>query len=139
VASNGADYLVTWQESGSGVSNSSAILGVQVGPEGPSGLGPLLHVDSNDFNHAHPAHCCWSEWSVPGVNQGYQSLVHRIVASFVNSEALPRLDSSAWLSNGQFQFRFRGAVGECYAIQASQDLRTWNRLWTFVNAQPQSY
>jgi hypothetical protein len=135
VAFNGADYLVTWQESHNGLSNSFDIFGVLVGSEWPSELGPLLQIDANGFNHAVPAVAAGADGRFLVFNQGYQSLMRRTAASLVNPEAIPRLDFCAWLSNGQFQFRFSGAVGERYAIEVSADLHSWSQLWMFTNAQ----
>ena len=135
VAFDGSDYLVTWQESHNGLSNSFDIFGALVGSEWPSGLGPLLEIDANRLNHTAPAVAAGADGRFLVFNQGYQSLMRRTVASFVNPEAIPRLDFCAWLSSGQSQFRFSGAVGERYAIEVSEDLHSWSQLWTFTNAQ----
>jgi hypothetical protein len=58
------------------------------------------------------------------------------MANLLNSEAVPRLNALAALVDGRFQLRFRGAVGEHYAIEASDDLRRWTQLFTFTNLQP---
>lgn len=136
VAFNGSDYFVTWQESPSGSTSAFDILGVQVGPEGPLGLGPLLQITRNGFNHTAPAVAAGSDGRFLVLNQGFQSLMRRTVANFVDSEAVPRIDSSVWLPGGPFQFRFRGAVGERYAIEGSTNLAAWRRSWTFTNTQP---
>jgi hypothetical protein len=44
----------------------------------------------------------------------------------------------AQAANGQFQFRFRGAIGERYAIESSDNLQSWTRLWTFTNSSASS-
>jgi hypothetical protein len=72
------------------------------------------------------------------LNQGSIGWSRQTVASLVNSELVPRLDAPGMAANGQFQFRFRGATGERYAIESSDNLQSWTRLWTFTNSSPSS-
>jgi len=65
-------------------------------------------------------------------------MTRQTMASFIDSELVPRLDAPTMASNGQFQFRFRGASGERYAIESSDNLQSWTRLWTFTNSAASS-
>jgi len=72
------------------------------------------------------------------LNQSSLGLTRQTMANFVNSELVPRLDAPTMAANGQFQFRFRGAGGERYAIESSDNLQSWTRLWTFTNSTASS-
>lgn len=138
VAFNGRDYFVTWQESAPGLPDSFELLGLQVGPEGHTDIGPLLRISGNGLKQISPAVAAGSDGRFVVAHQAFESLMYRVSANFVNSEAVPRIDSSAWPPGGPFQFRFRGAVGERYVIEASTNLESWNQHWLFTNTQPAS-
>ena len=44
------------------------------------------------------------------------------------------LHSETGVVHEKFQFRFRGATGERYAIESSENLQIWTRLSTFTNS-----
>jgi hypothetical protein len=138
VAFNGLDYLVTWQTAPSSLSNSFDITAVQVGPEGALGLGPLLPVNTNATSQVSPAVAAGADGRFIVLNQSSVGLTRHTMGNIVNSELIPRLDAPTMAANGQFQIRFRGAIGERYAIESSENLQSWTRLWAFTNSSPSS-
>ena len=138
VAFNGLDYLVTWQTALGSASNVFDIAAIQVGPEGALGLGPVLPVNTNVTSQLTPVVAAGADGRFLVLNQGTIGLARHTIANFVNSELVPRLDAPIMATNGQFQFRFRGASGERYAIEGSDNLQSWTRLRTFTNSSPSS-
>jgi hypothetical protein len=138
VAFNGRDYLVSWQTASSGLSNSFDIAAVQVGPEGALGLGPVLQVNTNATSQVAPAVAAGADGRFLVLNQGSLGLVRHTLANLIDSELIPRLDAPTVAADGQFRFRFRGATSERYAIECSDDLQSWTRLWTFTNSSSSS-
>jgi hypothetical protein len=138
VAFNGRDYLVTWQTAPSSLSSSFDIAAVQISPEGPAGIGPIMLLDSQASSQASPAVAAGADGRFLVLNQGSLSSSRQTLANFVNPELVPRLDAPTVASNGQFQFRFRGAPGQRYAIESSDNLQGWTPLWTFTNSSPSS-
>jgi hypothetical protein len=133
-AFNGVDYLVTWQEARSASSNAFDIFGVQVDPGGQ--LGPVLAINTNLNVQVAPAVADGADGRFLVAYQNSLLSGRQTMANLLNSEAVPRLNALAALVDGQFQLRFRGAVGEHYAIEASDDLRRWTQLFTFTNLHP---
>jgi hypothetical protein len=138
VAFNGRDYLVTWQTAPNSLSTSFDISAVQVGPEGALGLGPVLQVNTNATSQASPAVAAGADGRFLVLNQGSLAFARHAMANLIDSELVPRLDAPTVAANGQFQFRFRGATSERYAIESSDNLQSWTRLWTFTNSSSSS-
>ena len=138
VAFNGRDYLVTWQTAPSSLSTSFDISAVQVGPEGAVGLGPVLQVNTNAPSQVSPAVAAGADGRFLVLNQGSLGFARHAMANLIDSELVPRLDAPTVAANGQFQIRFRGATSERYAIESSDNLQSWTRLWTFTNSSSSS-
>jgi hypothetical protein len=133
VAFNGLDYLVAWQEALAGVTNLFSIAGTRVGPDGSVSAGLLLNIDFVGTSYSGPVVRAGPDGRFLVVSQRAQFGAARTVADLVDLQAIPRLDAPALLPNGQFQFLVRGAVGERYAIQASDALTNWIQIGTITN------
>jgi hypothetical protein len=133
VTFNGLDYLVAWQEALAGVTNLFSIAGTRVGSDGAVSAGLLLNINSAGTSYLGPVVRVGPDGRFLVVSQRAQFGSARTVANLVDLQAIPRLDAPAWLPNGQFQFLVRGAVGERYAIQASDALTNWIQIGTITN------
>lgn len=136
VAFNGLDYLVSWQEAVN-TTTPAGIYAVQVGNDSALSLGPLMIVETNLMAQTVPAVVASPDDRFLVLHEGSSGLVRRVTGNFVNSEAVPRL-SGGTLSTTGFELRFRGALGETYLIETSEDLRVWSPLWRFTNSAPSS-
>ena len=134
VAFDGSEYVVAWQEPRGGSTSSYYIAGTRVGLDGTVPPGLLLSVDASPYDNLTPVAATAANGQFLVLNQDLQSAAYRTVGNFVNIQALPRLDGCALLPNGQCQFVLHGAVGESYAIQASDDLSAWVSIATLTLA-----
>jgi hypothetical protein len=96
----------------------------------------VLPVVTNADSQTSPASAAGIDGRFLVLNQGSLNFARHTMASVVNSEAVPRLDAGTVGTSGPFQFRFRGAVDQRYAIETSEDLQTWTQLWSFTNSSP---
>lgn len=135
VAFNGSDYLVVWQEAAANI-QASGIVGVQVEPGWPVRMGPLLPLATNALGRTSPALAAGPDRRFLVLSLGPRDSVWRAVGTLVDSEAVPRLDEPLVLEDRRFQFRFRGAVGQRYAIEFSDDLQNWGSFGVFTNLSP---
>ena len=129
---NGLDYLVAWQGARESLSNSVAIYATGVSPQG-GGFGALvLPIATNAINQVAPAVGFSADGRFLVLDQGTLFSASRILGRVVDLEALPRLEPVAPQADGPFQFRLRGAPGYSYALESSDDLKTWNPMATFL-------
>jgi hypothetical protein len=133
LAFDGTAYFAAWQEARNNNPNTFNIVGTRIGADGTVPADLLLAIDSSGYNHLAPAAAAGAEGRVLVVNQALTSSGRRVTANLVNLAAIPQLDSAAQAPGGEFQFRFQGAPGERYSLEASDDLKTWTSLGTFTN------
>jgi len=134
VAFNGRDYLVSWQEARATSINAWDVFAVQLDPSGVAG--PVLAINTNLDLQTMPTLASAPDGRFLVAYQSSAFPGRHIDANLLNSESIPRLDAVTVVPGGTVQFRFRGAVGERYTIEASDDFRVWTPLVTFTNSSP---
>jgi len=134
VAYNGLDYLVTWQEARTNATNAFDVFGVQIDPSGQAG--PVLAMSTNLTAQVAPNLAAGGDGRFLVSYQDNLLPGRQVRATLLHSEILPRLNATASMAEGKFQFRFRGALGERYSIEISDDLSHWTSFLTFTNSTP---
>ena len=135
VTFNGLDYLVTWQEARDSLAGSFAVFGTLIDPEGALPSGAPLAIDPQMNTQLSPAATAAQDGRFLILQQSPRDSAQRVLGTVDDLEGFARLDASAVLLNGQFQFRLRGAAAARYRIETSDDLRTWTPLDTVTNLE----
>lgn len=134
LAFNGRDYLVAWQTAPS-ATGTFDIHAVQVESlTAPLVQAGVLPVTTDSTAQLGPAVAPGPDGRFLVLWQSLDRFVPRITGSLVDSGAVPRLDSPNIAADGQFQFRFRGSLGQRYDIERSAELQQWTRILSFTNA-----